>query len=141
MSTVCVLFGLLPLPLLNHSSFVCSLSTSLTHYYTIYNIYTHTHTNTQSHGVIFVVDSTAPERLEEARQVLLGVLKEETVAGKPLLVIANKQEQSGALSPEEVQEKLGLGCPLPTHIRVVRFYHQQHHIVLFLFMCAANVYK
>ena len=62
----------------------------------------------QSHGIIFVVDAGSPDRLNEARQVLGGVLQEEKVAGKPLVILANKQDQPGALGTEEVRERLGL---------------------------------
>ena len=55
-----------------------------------------------------MVDAGCPDRLNEARQILEGVLGEEMVAGKPLVIFANKQDQSGALSPEEVRERLGL---------------------------------
>ena len=55
-----------------------------------------------------MVDAGSPDRLNEARQVLSGVLQDETVAGKPLVILANKQDQSGALGTEEVRERLGL---------------------------------
>lgn len=38
------------------------------------------------HGAIFVVDASAPTRLDECRKVLAEVLKEEMIHGKPLLL-------------------------------------------------------
>ena len=70
-----------------------------------------------------MVDAASPERLDESKQVLGGVLRDEMVKGKPLVILANKQDQVGALSPEGVRERLGLDTLLENqqqqHIRVV----------------------
>lgn len=40
----------------------------------------------QVHGVIFVVDSSDPNRIQECRDVLSNLLSDRKVAGKPVLV-------------------------------------------------------
>ncbi|MGQ9719746.1 MAG: GTP-binding protein [Candidatus Jordarchaeum sp.] len=60
-----------------------------------------------SAGILLVVDSTSPETLELARSVLTGVQKE-LPKKVPVVILANKQDLVGALSPDEVKEKLGV---------------------------------
>ena len=38
------------------------------------------------YGLIYVVDSTDPERMEECRQVLVNLLEHPKVSGKPILL-------------------------------------------------------
>ena len=49
------------------------------------------------------------DRLEEAREALRQVVEDERVAGKPLLVFANKQDKEGALDENEIRNRLGIG--------------------------------
>ncbi len=44
---------------------------------------------TKAHGVIFVIDSAAAERLEDARAALVKAVSEARLAGKPILMYAN----------------------------------------------------
>ncbi len=62
----------------------------------------------EAHGLLFVVDSADSARLEEARDVLQQLLNNAELAGIPLLVFANKQDATGALTPHEVQARFGL---------------------------------
>uniref|UniRef100_S4RBM3 ADP-ribosylation factor-like 13b n=1 Tax=Petromyzon marinus TaxID=7757 RepID=S4RBM3_PETMA len=62
----------------------------------------------EAHGVVFAVDSSDTERLQEAHETLSAVLVDPRVAGKPLLVLANKQDKVGALGAAEVIEHLSL---------------------------------
>jgi small GTP-binding protein len=62
--------------------------------------------NTQ--GIIFMVDSSDRERIDEARQELTKLLTEEELRGIPLLVLANKQDLSTAMSVVEISHELGL---------------------------------
>ena len=55
-----------------------------------------------------MVDASSPTRLDEAKQVLSDVLQEEKVMGKPLLILANKQDMNGAMSPEQIRDGLGI---------------------------------
>ncbi|RWS11491.1 ADP-ribosylation factor-like protein 13B, partial [Dinothrombium tinctorium] len=53
------------------------------------------------HGLIYVIDSTDCQRVKEVKENLEQVLGNEKVAGKPLLVLVNKQDLSEAV--DEVQ--------------------------------------
>lgn len=60
------------------------------------------------HGVIFVIDSSDFSRLDECRAVLEEVLSHDKISGKPVLVLANKQDKNGALDDIDVVEKLNI---------------------------------
>ncbi|XP_062332371.1 ADP-ribosylation factor-like protein 13A [Osmerus eperlanus] len=60
------------------------------------------------HGVIFVVDSSDRHRIKEVKELLGDLLKQPRVAGKPLLVLANKQDKMNALLGSELIEILSL---------------------------------
>ncbi|KAK3864904.1 hypothetical protein Pcinc_029440 [Petrolisthes cinctipes] len=60
------------------------------------------------HGVIFVVDSSDASRLEECKEVLVKLLSDKKIAGKPILVLANKQDVEGAMDEVDVVEGLGI---------------------------------
>nr|XP_015803599.2 ADP-ribosylation factor-like protein 13A [Nothobranchius furzeri] len=62
----------------------------------------------EAHGIIFVVDSCDRQRMKEAREVLADLLKQPRVAGKPILVLANKQDKMNALVGSEMIEILSL---------------------------------
>ncbi|XP_022625441.1 ADP-ribosylation factor-like protein 14 [Seriola dumerili] len=66
------------------------------------------HHYTDTAGLVFVVDSWDETRLEEARKELHRVLRYESLRGVPLVVLANKQDLPGALSPEALCLKLDL---------------------------------
>lgn len=59
-----------------------------------------------AHVLVFVVDSVDRSRLLTARQELHALLAEEPRL--PLVVLANKQDKSDALSTEELREELAL---------------------------------
>lgn len=40
----------------------------------------------EAHGIIFVVDSSDRQRMKEVKEVLVDLLKQPRVAGKPILV-------------------------------------------------------
>eukprot|EP01137_Pigoraptor_chileana_P036737 Opistho-2@32827 len=60
------------------------------------------------HGAIYVVDASDPTRLEESREALNAFIDDERFKGKPLLVLANKQDKEGAVSNSSVSKKLKL---------------------------------
>merc|ERR1712086_39415 len=62
--------------------------------------------NTQ--GLIFVVDSNDRDRIEDAREELSHMLREDEMRDAVLLVLANKQDLPNAMATAEVAEKLGL---------------------------------
>ncbi|XP_056239221.1 ADP-ribosylation factor-like protein 13A [Seriola aureovittata] len=62
----------------------------------------------EAHGIIFVVDSSDRQRIREVKDVLADLLKQPRVAGKPILVLANKQDKMNALLGSELIEILSL---------------------------------
>lgn len=56
-------------------------------------------------GFILVVDSTAPETFSKALEILKQV---NPGLEKPFVIVANKQDKPGALSPEHVAEEFKL---------------------------------
>ncbi|XP_022918649.1 ADP ribosylation factor 4-like [Onthophagus taurus] len=59
-------------------------------------------------GVIFVLDSTDRERIDEARRELHNIFQENEMKGVVLLVLANKQDLPNAMNMDELKEKLEL---------------------------------
>ncbi|XP_061899343.1 ADP-ribosylation factor-like protein 13A isoform X3 [Entelurus aequoreus] len=62
----------------------------------------------EAHGIIFVVDSSDRPRMKEVKEVLADLLKQPRVAGKPILVLANKQDKMKALLGSDLTEMLSL---------------------------------
>mmetsp|Transcript_71053 Transcript_71053/g.148155 ORF Transcript_71053/g.148155 Transcript_71053/m.148155 type:complete len:410 (-) Transcript_71053:351-1580(-) len=60
------------------------------------------------HGIIYVVDAAAEDRLEESKEVLTQTLKADGIPGKPVLVFANKQDLPGCMSDAELSKRLGM---------------------------------
>ena len=58
--------------------------------------------------MVFVVDSSDEERLNECVEELTALLGEEGLNGVPLLVYANKQDLQFALEAEEILNNLKL---------------------------------
>eukprot|EP01125_Pyxidicula_operculata_P011932 TRINITY_DN3907_c0_g1_i5.p2 TRINITY_DN3907_c0_g1~~TRINITY_DN3907_c0_g1_i5.p2 ORF type:complete len:143 (-),score=21.24 TRINITY_DN3907_c0_g1_i5:237-665(-) len=58
----------------------------------------------ETDGIIWVVDSTDIHRLQDCRDELHSLLKEEKLAGATLLIFANKQDVDGALTKERIEE-------------------------------------
>ncbi|KAK3097336.1 hypothetical protein FSP39_008790, partial [Pinctada imbricata] len=63
---------------------------------------------TEVYGIIYVVDSTANERMEEIKQNLQNLLEHDKVAGKPILLLANKQDKENAMDEVDICEQLNL---------------------------------
>ncbi|NXX17547.1 ARL11 protein, partial [Podargus strigoides] len=59
--------------------------------------------------LIFVLDSTDMTRLPEAAAALEEALSHPSMAGVPVLLLANKQDVPGALAPAELGERLRRG--------------------------------
>jgi len=59
-------------------------------------------------AVIWVVDSASESSLEESRKALETAMRAPELQGKILYVLANKQDQDGALKPEEISQSLKL---------------------------------
>ncbi|XP_074048399.1 ADP-ribosylation factor-like protein 13B [Macrotis lagotis] len=62
----------------------------------------------ESYGVIFVVDSSDEKRMEETGETIADVLRHPKISGKPILVLANKQDKEGALGEVDIMHSLSL---------------------------------
>ena len=60
-------------------------------------------------GIIFVIDSSDRDRIEDAAEELKKMLAQEELKDSVVLVMANKQDLNGALPPNEITEILGMG--------------------------------
>merc|ERR550539_449735 len=59
-------------------------------------------------GLIFVVDSSDRDRVQDAREELSKMLSEEEMRDAVVLVYANKQDLPGAMNASDTADKLGL---------------------------------
>ena len=59
-------------------------------------------------GILFVVDSSDREGMEEARMELLRLINTQNPSNIPALVVANKQDLIDSMSVEEVATKVGV---------------------------------
>ncbi|XP_012251088.2 ADP-ribosylation factor-like protein 13B isoform X2 [Athalia rosae] len=59
-----------------------------------------------AHGLVYVVDASDTSRLTENRMVLGELISHENISGKPLLLLANKQDLNGALDELDLVENL-----------------------------------
>ncbi|PAA67461.1 hypothetical protein BOX15_Mlig005039g1 [Macrostomum lignano] len=69
-------------------------------------LWRHYYAGTQ--GLVFVVDSTDRDRIDEARLELHRILEDREMRHSIVLVLANKQDLPNAMRPNEVQDRLGL---------------------------------
>ncbi|KAL1637745.1 ADP-ribosylation factor, Arf Arf6 [Diplodia intermedia] len=63
---------------------------------------------TGTQGLIFVVDSSDRDRIEEARSELSRIIADREMKDARLLIFANKQDVSNTMRPDEVKNKLQL---------------------------------
>ena len=61
-----------------------------------------------AHAVVLVIDSTDRERLPVVREELTAITANDELQRACLLVLANKQDLPGALSPMEISQQLKL---------------------------------
>ena len=66
------------------------------------------HYYNETDGIIFVIDSSDKDRIEESAQELKKLMGEEELINCPILILANKQDLDNALSPGEIKEKIGI---------------------------------
>lgn len=69
-------------------------------------LWRHYYTGTQ--GLIFVIDSSDRERIEEARQELYKIAMDRGMSDVPILIFANKQDMPNTMKPHEIQQRLEL---------------------------------
>lgn len=61
-----------------------------------------------TNGVIYVVDSSDRDRIEDSKKELQQLLQEDELKGVTLLVFANKMDLPNAMTAAEVSQGLGL---------------------------------
>jgi len=71
------------------------------------------------HGAVYVVDAADKDRIQEAKEELHNMLRDPYLAGKPLLIFANKQDLPTAMSAAETAAALDLSS----------FQNSRHQIV------------
>lgn len=62
----------------------------------------------EMHGMIFVIDAACPERFNESAGELFEMLTHPLVEGKPVLILANKQDLPGARSQGALAKEMEL---------------------------------
>ncbi|XP_008271356.1 ADP-ribosylation factor-like protein 13A isoform X2 [Oryctolagus cuniculus] len=60
----------------------------------------------RAQGLVFVLDSSDLGRMQEAKTILTRLLSDKRVAGKPILLLANKQDKKDALLPCDIIKNL-----------------------------------
>ncbi|XP_063231125.1 uncharacterized protein LOC134535784 [Bacillus rossius redtenbacheri] len=68
--------------------------------------------------LVFVVDAADAHNLSRDVKEVKTLLGDERLAGVPMLVVANKQDKTNALSPQEVADALDLNSIAPSRHRV-----------------------
>lgn len=59
-------------------------------------------------GILFVVDSSDRQRLQEAKSELEHVLRSDSLKDLPMVILANKQDVGGAFTATEITDKFNL---------------------------------
>lgn len=58
----------------------------------------------ECHGIVFVVDSTDAERIQDVKETFESIITNDELEGIPVLMLANKQDSPDALRVEDVKE-------------------------------------
>ena len=69
-------------------------------------LWKHYFNNTE--GLVYVVDSSDRARVAESKDELHWIMEADEMREVPVVILANKQDLPGALSPSEVANKLGM---------------------------------
>ena len=56
------------------------------------------------HGIIFVVDSTDFERMDECKKILTSIVMDDEIEGIPILMLANKQDRDDRMEIQDIKE-------------------------------------
>ena len=74
--------------------------------YKLRSLWQHYFENTQ--GLIYVVDSSDKDRIDESAEALAMILSDESMNGVPILIYANKMDLPNSLTVPQISESLGL---------------------------------
>jgi ADP-ribosylation factor-like protein 8 len=69
-------------------------------------------------AIVYVVDAADYDSLESSRTELHGLLEKPSLRGTPLLVLGNKSDLPGALSTQQLIDRLGLKALLEREVCV-----------------------
>ncbi|CCE62322.1 hypothetical protein TPHA_0C01660 [Tetrapisispora phaffii CBS 4417] len=58
----------------------------------------------QSHGIIFVVDSTDRQRINEWKDALQSIIMDDEIEGIPVLMLANKQDREDTMEIQDIKQ-------------------------------------
>ncbi|AET38272.1 Arf family GTPase ARL3 Ecym_2552 [Eremothecium cymbalariae DBVPG len=58
----------------------------------------------QSHGIIFIIDSTDRDRLQECCDSLQSIITDDGVEGIPILMLANKQDRQDKMELHDIKQ-------------------------------------
>jgi ADP-ribosylation factor related protein 1 len=59
-----------------------------------------------SHAVLFILDSSDPQRMDENVSEIQRVLQDKDLQGAPILILANKQDLKQAMGTDAVRQNL-----------------------------------
>lgn len=62
----------------------------------------------EAHGIIYVVDSADVEKMQECQIIFEETLSDNRVCGKPILILANKQDKPGSIDELELCTRMKL---------------------------------
>lgn len=68
------------------------------------------HYFTGTNALIYVVDSSDWDRLDESRKELMRVINDKELANCLLIVLANKQDVNGSIKPKELIERFNMNA-------------------------------
>ncbi len=117
-------------------NFTCILARTVVEEVNIYHLqralWRHYYTNTDA--IVFVIDSNDRERISECKDHLWALLQEEELQQCTLLVLANKQDLEGAMTTDEVREKLELDSLKFQNKKICKFTCTSYFLVLILYI-------
>ncbi|KIP05810.1 hypothetical protein PHLGIDRAFT_107759 [Phlebiopsis gigantea 11061_1 CR5-6] len=73
----------------------------------------------QTDAIVWVVDSVDRMRMEDCKAELHSLLMEDRLAGASLLILANKQDIQGSLSPHNIRDALALPSIKSHHWKIL----------------------
>ena len=71
-------------------------------------------------GFVYVVDANDKYRMDEAGEVLSEIANHRMMAGKPFVILANKQDLASAVGAGSVRDKVGCGFEAPVFATIAK---------------------
>jgi hypothetical protein len=91
-------------------------------------------------GVIYVIDSSDHANLERSKEIFGGLMSNDLLMGKPMLILSNKQDLPGALDPLDICdyfeiEYLANLFRTPCYVEGVGRYDQDYDVQITMNAC------